>query len=86
MSQHEDEALFPSFDTCPGCEAPSLRLVNAAGTVNFACAACGRCWHVELGWVHEVDPEQCTGCRVRGFCAGTVIDLTAAEAPAVGRR
>ena len=78
MSQHEDETLFPAFDTCPSCENPSLHLVSTGQTVNFACAACGRCWHVELGWVHEVDPAQCPSCRTRGSCSGAVIDQTEA--------
>jgi ribosomal protein S27E len=35
---------------------------------NFLCVACGRCWHVELSYVHRVDPITCIGCVQRQEC------------------
>ena len=35
---------------------------------NFLCTACGRCWHVELSYVHRVDPLTCAGCPRREEC------------------
>lgn len=71
-----DSPFFPAFDTCPACQVEGLQPTPAGGEVNFACTACGACWHLELGWVQRVDPATCPGCRERGVCvAETVVDL-----------
>ncbi|MGH9038361.1 MAG: hypothetical protein ACRD0O_21610 [Acidimicrobiia bacterium] len=36
---------------------------------NFLCRSCNRCWHVTLGWVHQVDRGTCPGCEWRFACA-----------------
>ena len=45
----------------------SLRLLDV-DEPNFLCQACGRCWHVELGFVSRVDPLTCMGCPHRPEC------------------
>lgn len=56
--------------TCPACGADQFEPVVENGTseVNLFCVACGRCWHVELGFVHRITPPICFGCRVRDRC------------------
>lgn len=66
----DTNGIFPAFDTCPACGAEELHAVVAAREVNFACAACGACWHLEFGWVHRVEPASCPGCRAQGVCLG----------------
>jgi hypothetical protein len=50
-----ESTLFPPIDTCPGCRAHGLQAISAGDQVNFYCPLCDRCWHVDLGYVHEVD-------------------------------
>ncbi len=47
---------------CPGCGSEELEAVSDGELTNFFCAACHRCWHVELGWFHRMDPSTCLGC------------------------
>lgn len=49
-------AFFLPFDTCPGCRAAGLRVIGAGDQAYFSCLACDSCWHVDLGWVHRVEP------------------------------
>jgi len=53
---------------CPECGGRQLDFVTDGELTNFLCAACGCCWHVELGWVHRVDPATCPGCPSRAVC------------------
>jgi len=47
---------------CPSCRSERLTPVIDEDDVEFFCEACGRCWHVELGYVHRVDPSTCSRC------------------------
>lgn len=52
---------------CPSCRG-ELVAVRDQGTTNFLCEDCGRCWHVEMGFVHRVDPNTCLECPRRPGC------------------
>jgi len=56
---------------CPACGSADLEPIVAidAEQVNFLCGTCGRCWHVELGFVSRVRPANCHGCTNQGGCA-----------------
>jgi transposase-like protein len=56
------------LEHCPSCRSTRLRAVSDGETVNFFCDDCERCWHVELGYVHRVNPRTCPGCAVRERC------------------
>jgi hypothetical protein len=56
------------LDDCPACGGHELTAVVDREDVNFLCADCGRCWHVELARVHRVDPFTCGGCPHREEC------------------
>jgi hypothetical protein len=62
-----DLHLAGSIGPCPECAGP-LRPVFDGETTNLLCAACGACWHDELGWIHRVDPSRCPGCSSTGVC------------------
>ena len=55
---------------CPECGSADLEPIVAleAEQVNFLCGACGRCWHVELGYVSRVRPNACHGCTRQARC------------------
>jgi len=53
---------------CPECGADDLVAVSDGEQTNFLCPRCGRCWHIELGWVHRVAPATCPGCDRRDQC------------------
>jgi len=55
---------------CPACGSARLVPVVEADVeeVHFFCDECGRCWHVELGYVHRVRPDTCHGCARRERC------------------
>ncbi len=55
-SDTADSVFFPPFDTCPGCRAAGLTVTAAGDQARFCCPACRACWHVDLGWVHQVEP------------------------------
>jgi hypothetical protein len=63
-----ESALFPPFDTCPGCRGRGLRVMAVLDQANFFCPACRSCWHVDLGWVHRVTPAACASCARRSQC------------------
>jgi hypothetical protein len=50
-----ESVLFPPFDICPGCRAQGLEAISAGDQVNFHCPLCDCCWHIDLGYVHQVD-------------------------------
>ncbi len=62
--------LASPLTRCPACGSGALAPVTERDgeTVNFLCGACDRCWHVELGHVHRVDPASCSGCPARARC------------------
>ncbi len=53
---------------CPKCFSTAIDPVVDGDEVNFLCRVCGRCWHIELGYVHRVDPRTCGGCPHRPEC------------------
>jgi hypothetical protein len=55
-----ESVFFPPFDTCPGCGAVGLTVLAAGDQARFSCPACQSCWHVDLGWVHRVEPADHT--------------------------
>jgi hypothetical protein len=69
---------------CPACGADEFETVVEQGSadVNSFCRACGRCWHVELGFVHRITPPICFGCPERDRCEAV---YAADQARAFGR-
>lgn len=61
------QADHPSM-LCPECHAPGLQPINVGGRVNFLCAWCERCWHVELGRMSRVSPATCGLCANAPAC------------------
>jgi hypothetical protein len=57
------------LDRCPACAGIHLYTVYDGESTNFLCRSCDRCWHVTLGWVHQVDRDTCPGCEWRFACA-----------------
>jgi hypothetical protein len=55
---------------CPVCGSPNLAPVveSEVQEVHFLCGDCHRCWHVELGFVHRMNPHACTGCAHAEQC------------------
>jgi hypothetical protein len=51
----------PPLTRCPECGAAGLQPIveGDTGEVHFLCRACGRCWHIELGYVRAVTPRWC---------------------------
>lgn len=71
--------LVGAIGPCPACGG-LLRAVTDAETTNLLCAACGACWHDELGWIRRVDPGTCPGCASRAVCAAALRPYGAAVA------
>jgi hypothetical protein len=67
---HEPAFIRRPLDHCPSCNSWQLQPVVAieAGTVQFLCGSCNRCWHVELGFVSRVNPTVCDGCPQTERC------------------
>ena len=63
-----DAGRMGVLPACPSCGSTSLLAVSDGEDTNFLCGACGSCWHVELGWVRRVDPDQCPGCPDHALC------------------
>ena len=61
------DALAPS-GRCLRCGSNRLRLVDVPGGPNFLCLMCRRCWQPEDGYLAQVNPYACSGCRYRSFC------------------
>lgn len=53
---------------CPACGSGELAAVDDGELTNFWCRTCRRCWHVELGWMHQIAPRNCPGCSHRDEC------------------
>ena len=55
---------------CPACGSQRLDPVveRERQTVHLLCRDCSRCWHVELGFVHRIDPKTCVGCPEHARC------------------
>ncbi len=68
---YEPAIIRRPLDHCPECGSGQLEpIVDLhAEEVQFLCLTCSRCWHVELGYVHRVPPNACTGCPQREQCA-----------------
>jgi ribosomal protein S27E len=58
----------PILDRCPGCGGEHLYTVFDGASTNFLCRLCSRCWSVDRGRMHRVDPITCPGCEWRGVC------------------
>ena len=56
------------IDTCPACGAVELRRVFDGELMNFLCPQCMSCWHVELGFIHRINPKTCPGCAYQLVC------------------
>jgi hypothetical protein len=77
-NDHDDVLdLIHPLHRCPACRAETLTAVTDGDVTNFVCEECGRCWHLELGWVHRVDPRTCGGCGREDRC----IDVWSADHP-----
>jgi hypothetical protein len=57
-----------TIDRCPRCAGEMLYMVFDGEHTNFLCRTCNRCWHVDRGWVQEVDRTTCPGCEWRATC------------------
>lgn len=57
--------------SCPKCGARDLKWVTDGELTNFLCVACGCCWHLELSWVHRIDPATCPGCPSQPLCVAS---------------
>jgi hypothetical protein len=60
--------LASPLQACPTCGSQRLVAVRDGNETNFVCEDCTRCWHVELGYVHRVDPHTCSRCRYAERC------------------
>ncbi|MCZ7536810.1 MAG: hypothetical protein M5T61_13525 [Acidimicrobiia bacterium] len=54
---------------CPECHSTELEVVLDGCNVNFYCASCIRCWHIELNRVVRIDPATCYGCAHVNECS-----------------
>jgi hypothetical protein len=68
--ERSDHPISRPLSHCPGCGSVRLDPVVERGgeTVHLLCRDCSRCWHVELGFVHRMDPTACFGCPERTRC------------------
>ncbi len=66
---------------CPQCGGRDFQCVSDGELTNFLCLTCGCCWHLELGWVHRVDPVHLPRMRVAPHLPGQQ-----GTAPGQGRR
>jgi hypothetical protein len=56
------------FAACEACGSSNLQTVVDREDVNLLCRGCGRCWHIELGFVTRVNPRTCVDCPERAPC------------------
>jgi len=61
-------AMAKGILRCRTCGSEVLEAVSDGEETNFLCRECWSCWHLELGWVHRVDPGTCPGCQHREEC------------------
>jgi hypothetical protein len=68
--RRSDHPISRPLSQCPRCGSVRLEPVveRDDGTVHLLCRDCSRCWHVELGFVHRVDPRTCSGCPEQARC------------------
>jgi transposase-like protein len=69
-------AMVTGLMVCPTCGSEELEAVTDGEATNFLCPVCRDCWHVELGWVHRVDPKTCPGCQHLDLCLAVDAALT----------
>ena len=63
------ESIFPPpVQSCPDCGATDLEVVSGGELTNFFCPHCVSCWHIELGYLHEVEVSGCGGCEHLPVC------------------
>jgi hypothetical protein len=72
------------LERCPTCSSDALVAVLDVDEPNFFCPACGRCWHVELGFVSRVDPLTCVTCQGLGDCAADLPSVASGETSSRG--
>jgi hypothetical protein len=65
-----DHPISRPLNQCPNCGSVRLDPVvdRTRETVHLLCRDCSRCWHVELGFVRRVDPNECFGSPERSRC------------------
>ena len=56
------------IDECPTCGGLELYPVYDGELMNFLCPLCMSCWHIELGFIHKMNPETCPGCQYQRSC------------------
>jgi transposase-like protein len=58
---HDPHPFGPPLTRCPECGSSELQPIveGDIGEVHFLCGNCGRCWHVELGYVRAVTTQWC---------------------------
>ena len=61
---------------CPTCGTDDFEAVTDGVSVNLLCTVCHTCWHVELGWMHRVDPRTCLGCSHHEECLAVQAAVT----------
>ena len=68
-SRHQSAGVgWKPIDACPQCGAVELHAVFDGELMNFLCPLCMSCWHVELGFVHRINPGSCPGCQYQLTC------------------
>lgn len=53
--------FFAPLGSCPGCGAAGLMPQQAGDQAIFYCPGCRSYWHVDLGWMHRVEPAKRPG-------------------------
>lgn len=66
--QQDTGTGWKPIDACPECGAVELHPVFDGELMNFLCPLCMSCWHVELGFVHKINPQTCPGCQYQLTC------------------
>jgi hypothetical protein len=62
------EAMVTGILECPTCGSEQFEAVTDGEATNFLCPVGQDWWHLELGWVHRVDPGTCPGCQHHQMC------------------
>ena len=79
ISENGVHLLPGPLERCPQCDRPDLETVSDGDITNFFCQSCLACWHLELGFVHRVDPTTCGGCAHLPTCLLKLATEQAAE-------
>jgi len=66
-------------DECPACHGKHMCwIANEAGSYNYWCEACARCWTVGPKGAVRANPVLCTACEYRDRClAGLRVEIAA---------